>query len=90
MTTKDSGPSGPKVVDLDSRRGPVTVSYEGGTITGPNQGSVRRTIDSLEKSHVGRTQFAAYNELSIYFLAAALALLTAEALLRTTVWRRAA
>ena len=53
-------------------------------------GAIYDSIDSLEKSHVGRTQFAAYNELSIYFLAAALALLTAEALLRTTVWRRAA
>jgi len=47
------------------------------------------SIDRLEKSRVGRPQFAAYDELAVYFLMAALALITAEVGLRATVWRRA-
>jgi Ca-activated chloride channel family protein len=48
------------------------------------------SIDQLEKSRVGRTQFAAYDELAIYFLLAALGFIVAEVGLRATVWRRAA
>jgi Ca-activated chloride channel homolog len=48
------------------------------------------SIDSLEKSQVGRTQFGAYNELAVYFLIGALLLLAAEIGLRATVWRRTA
>lgn len=47
------------------------------------------SIDKLEKSRVGRPQFGAYNELGIYFLAAALLLLALEVGLRATVWRQA-
>ncbi len=52
--------------------------------------AIYASIDELEKSRVGRPRFAAFNELAVYFLIAALALLAAETGLRTTVWRRAA
>jgi len=48
------------------------------------------SIDKLEKSRVGRIQFAAYEELAVYFLGGALALLALELFLNATVWRRAA
>lgn len=47
------------------------------------------SIDDLEKSHIGRPQFAAYDELAVYFLIAALVLLAGEVGLRATVWRQA-
>lgn len=50
--------------------------------------TIYASIDELEKSRVGRPQFGAYNELAVYFLAAALVLLLAEVLLRATAWRR--
>ena len=50
--------------------------------------TIYASIDELEKSRVGRPQFGAYNELAVYFLAAALAFLLLEVLLRATVWRR--
>ncbi len=52
--------------------------------------AIYQNIDSLEKSRVGRPQFAAYDELAIYFLAAGLALLAGEVLLRSTLWRQTA
>jgi Ca-activated chloride channel family protein len=48
------------------------------------------SIDKLEKSRVGRIQFAAYDELAVYFLGGALALLALELFLNASVWRRAA
>jgi Ca-activated chloride channel family protein len=51
--------------------------------------AVYANIDALEKSRVGRPQFLAYNELGVYFLAAALGLLALEVALGATVWRRA-
>ena len=48
-----------------------------------------QSIDQLEKSRVGRTQFGAYDELAVYFLVAALLLLALELALRATVWRQA-
>ena len=51
--------------------------------------SVYESIDQLEKSRVGRPQFAAYDELAVYFLVGALALLAVELALSATVWRRA-
>jgi Ca-activated chloride channel family protein len=47
------------------------------------------SIDALEKSRVGRPQFASYREIGVYFLVAALLLLAFELGLRSTVWRRA-
>jgi Ca-activated chloride channel family protein len=47
------------------------------------------SIDQLEKSRIGRPQFGIYNELAVYFLAAALGLLALELTLRGTVWRQA-
>lgn len=52
-------------------------------------GEVYDSIDRLERSLVGRIQFVTYNELAIYFLAAALVVLALEQVLRATVWRRA-
>jgi len=49
---------------------------------------VYESIDQLEKSRVGRIQFAAYDELAWYFLGAALALLAIELALNAFVWRR--
>ena len=46
------------------------------------------TIDELERSRVGPERFAAFDELALYFLAGALALLAAEVLLTTLVLRR--
>jgi Ca-activated chloride channel homolog len=51
--------------------------------------SVYQNIDKLEKSRIGRPQFAAYHELAVYFLAGALALVVMEQLANATVWRRA-
>jgi Ca-activated chloride channel family protein len=51
--------------------------------------TIYENIDQLEKSRVGRTQFAAYNEIAPYFLAAALLLLALELGMRSTVWRQA-
>jgi Ca-activated chloride channel family protein len=50
---------------------------------------VYQSIDQLEKSRVGRLQFASYDELAVYFLAGAVAILAAELALSATVWRRA-
>lgn len=47
-------------------------------------------IDTLEKSQVGRTQFAAFDEFAVYFLAAGLAVLAFELVLQSTLWRRLA
>ena len=47
------------------------------------------SIDQLEKSRIGRPQFAFYDELAVYFLIGALALLALELTLRGTVWRQA-
>jgi Ca-activated chloride channel family protein len=52
--------------------------------------NVYDSIDSLEKSSVGRPQYGAYNELAVYFLAGALGLLALEMTLRGTLWRQAA
>jgi len=46
---------------------------------------IYRNIDVLEKSRVGRTQYAAYNELAVYFLFAALLLLALELGLKATI-----
>lgn len=46
------------------------------------------TIDMLERSRVGGERFAAFDELAVYFLAGAVALLAAEVLLSTVVLRR--
>jgi Ca-activated chloride channel homolog len=51
--------------------------------------AVYDNIDRLEKSRVGRIQYLTYNELAVYLLAAALALLVFEQALRAFVWRRA-
>ena len=51
--------------------------------------NVYENIDQLEKSRVGRLQFAAYDELAWYFLAAAIGFLALELLANATVWRRA-
>ncbi|MCH7811610.1 MAG: VWA domain-containing protein [Chloroflexi bacterium] len=49
---------------------------------------VYETIDSLERSRLGAERFAALDELAPYLLAAGLALLAAELLLRTSILRR--
>lgn len=46
-------------------------------------------IDRLEKSRVGRPQYAAFDELAGYFLVAALLLLALEMGMRVSVWRQA-
>ncbi len=51
--------------------------------------AIYASIDRLETSRIGRPQFAAYDELAVYFLAAALSLLAMELGLRSTVWRQA-
>jgi Ca-activated chloride channel family protein len=51
--------------------------------------SVYQNIDQLEKSRVGRPQFAAYHELALYFLAGALAFVGLEFAMSATLWRRA-
>jgi Ca-activated chloride channel family protein len=51
--------------------------------------AIYASIDQLEKSRVGRPQYAAYNELAVYFLIGALGLLALELSLRGTVWRQA-
>jgi Ca-activated chloride channel family protein len=48
------------------------------------------SIDRLETSRVGRPQFGSYNELAVYFLAAALLLLAVELGSQATFWRRTA
>jgi Ca-activated chloride channel family protein len=50
---------------------------------------IYESINELEKSRVGRPQFARYDELAPYFLVAALALLVVEVGLSSTIWRRA-
>jgi Ca-activated chloride channel family protein len=50
---------------------------------------IYESIDDLEKSRIGRPQYGAYDELSVYFLYAALALLALEVGLRATLWRQA-
>jgi Ca-activated chloride channel family protein len=52
--------------------------------------AIYASIDQLEKSHVGRPQYGAYNELAVYFLVAALGLLALELILRSTLWRQTA
>ncbi len=52
--------------------------------------SIYDSIDRLEKSHVGRAQFAAYDELGVYFVSAGVLLLALEVATATTIWRRAA
>jgi Ca-activated chloride channel family protein len=47
------------------------------------------SIDTLEKSRVQAAQFAAFNELGVYFLAAGLAVLCLEVGLTARFWRRA-
>lgn len=57
--------------------------------TGPDAlVQVYETIDSLERSRLGAERFAALDELAPYLLAAGLALLAAELLLRTSILRR--
>lgn len=51
--------------------------------------AIYNSIDDLEKSRVGRAEYGAYNELAVYFLAAALCFLVLEVVLRAAVWRRA-
>jgi Ca-activated chloride channel family protein len=51
--------------------------------------AIYSNIDQLEKSRIGRPQYGAYNELSVYFLIGALGLLALELTLRGTVWRQA-
>jgi Ca-activated chloride channel homolog len=51
--------------------------------------AIYASIDQLEKSRVGRPQYGAYNELAVYFIAGALALMALELALRGTVWRQA-
>jgi Ca-activated chloride channel homolog len=51
--------------------------------------AIYASIEHLEKSRVGRPQYGAYNELAVYFLLGALALLALELGLRGTVWRQA-
>jgi Ca-activated chloride channel family protein len=51
--------------------------------------NVYQSIDQLEKSRVGRLQFAKYEELALYFLAGGLALIALELGLNATLWRRA-
>lgn len=50
---------------------------------------VYESIDRLEKSRVGRLQFAAYDEIALYFLLAAVVVLGLELGLNATVWKRA-
>jgi len=49
---------------------------------------VYKSIEKLEKSRVGRTQFGAYDEYAVYLLVAALAALGIELALRSTLWRQ--
>ncbi len=51
--------------------------------------AIYSSIEKLETSRIGRPQFGAYDELAVYFLAAALGLLALELGLRSTVWRQA-
>jgi len=50
---------------------------------------VYKTIDTLEKSRIGRTQYGAYDEYAPYLVVAALVLLAMELGLRATVWKQA-
>jgi Ca-activated chloride channel family protein len=50
---------------------------------------VYKSIDTLEKSRVGRTQYGAYNEMAPYLVVTALLLLALELILRSTVWKQA-
>jgi Ca-activated chloride channel family protein len=51
--------------------------------------AIYASIDNLEKSRIGRPQYGSYNELGVYFVIGALALLALELALRSTVWRQA-
>lgn len=51
--------------------------------------AIYASIEQLEKSRIGRPQYGVYNELAVYFLIGALALLAFELGLRGTVWRQA-
>jgi Ca-activated chloride channel homolog len=51
--------------------------------------SIYASIDKLEKSHVERQQYASYDELGVYLLGGAFALLALEVAATTRVWRRA-
>jgi Ca-activated chloride channel family protein len=51
--------------------------------------AIYASIDQLEKSRIDRSVFATYDEYAVYFLAAALCLLTFELFLRNTAWRQA-
>jgi Ca-activated chloride channel family protein len=51
--------------------------------------SIYESIEELEKSRIGRPQFGAYDEIAIYFLAAALLFLAFDLGLRTTALRQA-
>jgi Ca-activated chloride channel family protein len=50
---------------------------------------VYKGIDKLEKSRVGRTQYGSYDEYAVYLIVAALAMLSLELALRSTLWRQA-
>ncbi len=51
--------------------------------------SIYESIDQLEKSRVGRPQFAAYHEIAVYLLVAALLVLVMERALTARFWRQA-
>jgi Ca-activated chloride channel family protein len=51
--------------------------------------SIYQSIDVLEKSRVGRTQFSAYHDLAVYLLAAGLVVLLLEQASSARFWRRA-
>jgi Ca-activated chloride channel family protein len=58
-----------------------------------NEAGLQQTydsIDNLETSQIGRPTYLTYDEIAPYFLVAALLLLVAEAVLRSSVWRQAA
>ena len=53
------------------------------------EAAARWTFDLFERVLAGDPQFGAYNELAVYFLAAALLLLAFEVGMRSTLWRQA-
>jgi Ca-activated chloride channel family protein len=90
------------IIEPQSRRGAGNVNEQAltemATLTGGRYfgadspqalENVYRSIDQLEKSRVGRLQFAAYQEFAVYFLVATIALLALELALNATVWKRA-
>jgi Ca-activated chloride channel family protein len=89
---KDADSSGPSNVDEQALQ--QMAELTGGSYF-PAQSeealaAVYDSIDSLEKSRVGRPQFGAYNEIAPYFLVAALLLLALEVAGRSTLWRQSA